>query len=246
MEEAWAHTSLRLFSSREKKNSSEKVIRLQRARCNAQRKGCLKKYFSLSVLWGWWKGRCKCHGARDAGGQRGPETRVWWEMCASLCPQIQGGDSIRKTPGAMLVSPYPQPQKSFARNSSQWLTPWHALCPCASGWHREPLRVKPEHFVHPGGKEWAELVWEVNSHKTASRAGEPAPHCCLRVTSWHQGASCHPLPHGLAQWSGRTLAFPTGTTDPWTHHWHLICLPCVRQNSRLSPCLQVWLKLPAD
>lgn len=175
------HTSLCLVSSWEKKNASEKIRCLQRAHCNVQREGCLKKYFSLSVPWSWWKGQCKHHGACDKGEQRGPERRVWWEMRASLCPQIQGGDSIRKTPGVVLVSSYPQPQKSFARNSMQWLTPWYALCPCASGRHREPVRVEPEHFVHPGRKQWAEVVWEVNSHRTASRAREP-PHCCLHVT----------------------------------------------------------------
>lgn len=161
-----------------------------------QRKGCLKKYFSLSAPWGWWKGQCKCHGACDKGGQRRPEKRVWWEMCASLCPQIQGEYSIRKTPGAVLVSSYPQPQKGFAWNSMPWLIPCLVLRACASGQHREPVQVKLNiscTLVESSGLRW----WE-KSPATWQQAGQGTTSTLLPPChpSWHKDVThslmaCH-------------------------------------------------------
>lgn len=175
-----------------------------------QRKGCLKKDFSLSATWGWWKGQCKCHGACDKGGQRRPEKRVWWEMCASLCPQIQGEESIRKTPGAVLVSSWPQPQKGFAWNSMPWLIPRLALWACASGQHREPVQVKMNiscTLVERSGLRW----WGKSDNMAASRDHQ---HTAASMSPF-MAQRCHALPHGIQVGTAPRSVHPTPLSWPY-------------------------------
>lgn len=111
-------------------------------------------------------GKCQCehHGGCGKRGQRGT---VWGQLRKRhhVCippRQIQTRESIRKAPGAALRHHTPNHRKVLLetpRNDSPFT---HSLllgaCPCASGWHGEPVPVDPETCVPPGRKQWVAVV----------------------------------------------------------------------------------------